>query len=124
MPVQRSRNSPSREKNVLPPPHFVSISISGVAARNEPDCISSAWPVSSSTMISPGRAGAIVTSPACSASNVFMKKLSPPSTERFSPLSKPPFMPVSILIVSDMLTMAPVSAWIFSPASSETMPRA
>ena len=124
--MQRSRNSPSLEKNDFAPPHFVSTSTPSVAARNDPDCTSSVVsPVSSSAMMSPGSAGATVTWPvSCSARKVLMKKLSPPNTERRNPESIPPRVLVSIWIVDDMLTIAPASAWIDSPGSRSINARA
>ena len=68
--------------------------------------------------MSPGRAGAMVTSPESSALKVLMKKLSPPSSERLRPLRTPPRTPVVSLMESDMETMAPASAWMFSPDAS------
>ena len=102
----------------------MSTSTPAVAARNEPDCTSSVCPLSSSATMSPGSAGATVTSPACSAVNVLMKKLSPPRTERFSPERSPPPVLVSIAMLGDLLTIAPASAWMDSPASRLIMARA
>ena len=110
LPEQRSRNSPSLEKKERAPPHWESTSMFMVAARNEPDCTIRVSPRSSRTSMSPGRGGAMVTSPWFSAVKVLTKKLSPPRTERLSPPNMPPRVLVSILMVSDMLTIAPVSA--------------
>ena len=116
-PVALSMISPSPEKKVLAPPHFVSISTPSLAARKEPDWISRGGPPTSSATRSPGRAGATVTSPPSpEASNLLMKKLSPPSTERFSPFMRPPRTSDFISMVSDMLTIAPASACMRSPA--------
>ena len=78
LPEQRSRKSPSLEKKERAPPHCESTSMFMVAARKEPDCTSNVSPCSSSASMSPGSAGATVTSPACSAVKVLTKKLSPP----------------------------------------------
>ena len=55
-------------------------------------------------------AGAYGDLASCSAVKVLTKKLSPPRTERRSPPKMPPRVLVSILMLSDILTMAPVSA--------------
>ena len=60
--------------------------------------------------MSPGMGGAMVTSPGCWAVKVLTKKLSPPNTDRRRPPKIPPRVPVSILMPSDILTMAPDSA--------------
>ena len=70
--------------------------------------------------MSPGIGGAMVTSPGRSAVKVLTKKLSPPRTERRRPPKMPPRVPVSILMSSDILTMAPDSAWSCSRWSSLT----
>ena len=114
-PEQRSKNRPSLEKKERAPPHWESTSMFIVAAKNEPDCTITVSPFNSSASMSPGRDGATVTSPDCSAVKVLTKKLSPPRTDLRRPPKIPPRVVVSILMVSDMLTMAPVSAWICSP---------
>ena len=81
-----------------------------VAAKKEPDCTMSVSPCSSRASMSPGSDGATVTSPACSAVKVLTKKLSPPSTDRRRPPNSPPRVLVSILMLSDILTIAPDSA--------------
>ena len=71
--------------------------------------------------MSPGNGGANVISPGAEAVNVFMKKLSPPSTLRFSAPSSPPLADVVISMPGDMLTMAPLSAPIDSPDSRRSL---
>ena len=62
--------------------------------------------------MSPGSAGATITSPGpLLAVNVLMKKLSPPSTERFSPPSRPPCAFVTISMPPVIPVIAPASAW-------------
>ena len=72
-------------------------------------------------MMSPGSAGATMTSPGPAlAVNVLMKKLSPPSTERFSPPSSPPLAFVTISMPPVMPLIAPASACNPSPCASFT----
>src|SRR4029079_17677246 len=68
-----------------------------------------------------GRLGATVVAPGSAAGNVFMKKLSPPSIERFRPPRNPPLAWVSIVSEGDMLTIAPDSANTLYHACSRMM---
>ena len=112
-------NRPSREKNVLAPPHFVSTSIPSPQARYDPDCTNTVWPASCRCTTSPGSAGPTVISPgpAC-AVYVLMKKLSPPSAARLMPPRSPPSTLVCIPTFEDIAIMAPASARTASSASS------
>ena len=122
-PVQRSRKSPSPEKNVFAPPHFVSTSTPVSEASHEPDCTIIGVEASTGRWtMSPGRVGATVSSPPCGARNVLMKKLSPPSTDRFRPAITPPCALVSISTPPDMLVIAPASALISPPAGIAITP--
>jgi len=53
--------------------------------------------------------------------NVFMKKDSPPSTERLRPFSIPPCVLVWISTPGDIAIMAPASAFTLSPSSRCTV---
>ena len=67
-------NSPSLLKNVLAPPHLLSMSIASEEARYEPDWRYTVLPVSGHVMMSPGKAGATTTwASGPVAVNVFMK---------------------------------------------------
>ena len=118
-------NNPSPLKNVFAPPHFVSTTTLASLASHEPDCTMMAFAPSSGTgrwMMSPGSAGATMTSPdPALAVNVLMKKLSPPSTERFNPPSRPPCAFVTISTPPDIPDIAPASAWRSSPWLSLTV---
>ena len=68
--------------------------------------------------MSPGSVGETVSSPPEGARNVLMKKLSPPSTDRFRPASMPPWAFVSISTPPDMLVIAPASALTSAPGGN------
>ena len=79
-------------------------------------------PETGQVTMSPGSAGASTTcASAAEAVNVFMKNDSPPSTERFRPLSMPPWVLVLISMSCVIAIMAPASALTLSPASRCTV---
>jgi hypothetical protein len=53
-----------------------------------------------------------------------MKKLSPPRTERFNPLSRPPVALVSIVTSPVIAAMAPASTFTSAPGPISTVPKA
>src|SRR3954471_5504419 len=121
-PVQRSRNSPLPLKNVLLPPHFVSMSTPLSPASQEPDCTSTGCAASTGiTAMSPGRSGATHTSPPFGARNVLMKNVVPPSTERLSPERTPPRAFVSTSTPSVIDAMAPASTRRSPPGGMVTV---
>jgi len=110
MPDVFSITTLSEAKNILAPPHLVFSSIPISDATYEPDCTSRSSPSRSSENMSPGSAGATVTSPPCGgAVKVFMKKLSPPKIDLPSDFMIPPAAFVSSVTPGDMLTIAPPS---------------
>ena len=66
----------------------------------------------------------MATSPVSSGSKVLLKKLSRPSTLRLRLCITPPRAPAVIVMLSDMLTIAPASACKLSPGAKVTMPKA
>ncbi len=90
-------------------------------ARYEPDWRYTVLFASSQWMMSPGSAGAKMTSaPGPVAVKVFMKKDSPPSTERFRPFMNPPCVLVAMPTVGVIAIMAPASPLADSPWSRWT----
>src|SRR5689334_3332009 len=109
---------PSFEKNVFAPPHLLSTVIESGAARYEPDWTKTVLPFIGHLITSPTSAGATITrASGPPAVNVLRKNDSPPSTERLSPLTIPPFVLVAICTLGVIASMAPASADTDSPGS-------
>ena len=122
-PAHFNRKSPSPLKNVFAPPHFVSTATEASPASHDPDCTMIAFaPSTGMWMMSPGSAGATMTSPGPElAVNVLMKNVSPPRTDRFKPPSRPPCAFVVISTPPAMPVMPPASACTASPWFSFTV---
>ena len=103
------------------PPHLVSTSTPGSEASHEPDCtMTGVEPSSGRWTMSPGKVAVSVISPPAGARKVLMKKLSPPSSDRFRPRIMPPWAWVWISTPPDMLVMAPASAFTSAPGGNAT----
>ncbi|MNT45807.1 hypothetical protein D3C72_1824080 [compost metagenome] len=130
-PETRRKNRPSPPMKPFRPAHWVFRSTPMLLARYEPPCRIRLRPFSSIATMSPGTAGANVTSPAVLVARTeVMKKLSLAKTERVrAPMAlprKPPFFSPAFSLASstispDMLTIAPDSQRISSPGSSWRM---